>query len=151
MFAIIWTRGRRAVDWSRSHRSADSALLVAFYTVATAADRRITILAGTALEIGIVLAVLHTVSGTNPSLKTFIALSGLATAAGVLGINVRNRRQILAGFHERAERLEREHEREVALARATERSRIAQEMHDVIAHNVSVMVALCDGAALPRA
>ena len=85
-------------------------------------------------------------AGAEAWLKAFVGLSGLATAAGVLGINVRNRRQILAGLHERAERLEREHEREVALARATERGRIARDMHDVIAHNLSVMVALCDGA-----
>ena len=72
---------------------------------------------------------------------------GPGHTAGVLGVNVRNRRQILAGLRERAERLEHEREREVALATATERSRIARDMHDVVAHNLSVMVALCDGAA----
>lgn len=124
----------------------DAALLIAFYTIASAADRRTTVLAGAALELGVILAVSKTVPEAEAWLKAFVALSGLATAAGVLGINVRNRRQILAGLQERAERLEREHEREVALARATERGRIARDMHDVIAHNLSVMVALCDGA-----
>ncbi len=124
----------------------DATLLIAFYTIASAADRRTTVLAGVALELGVILAVSKTVPGAEAWLKAFVGLSGLATAAGVLGINVGNRRQILAGLHERAERMEREHEREVALARATERGRIARDMHDVIAHNVSVMVALCDGA-----
>lgn len=145
VFAVIWAVA--AVQGLAERPSfSDAALLVAFYAVATSAERRTTILVGAALEIGIVLAVAHMVSGVNPWVKAFVALSGLATTAGVLGINARNRRQILAGLHERAERLEREHEREVALAKATERTRIAQEMHDVIAHNVSVMVALCDGA-----
>jgi signal transduction histidine kinase len=145
VFAVIWAAA--AVQGLTERPSfSDSALLVAFYTVATTADRRTTILAGIVLELGIVLAVASRVSGADSWLKAFVALSGLATAAGVLGLNVRNRRQILAGFHERAERLEREHERDVAFAKANERTRIAQEMHDVIAHNVSVMVALCDGA-----
>ena len=145
VFSLIWAAA--AVQGLAERPSfSDAALLVAFYTVATPRDRRTTILIGTALELGIVLAVISRVSGADPWLKAFVALSGLATAAGVLGLNVRNRRQILAGFHERAERLEREHERDVALAKANERTRIAQEMHDVIAHNVSVMVALCDGA-----
>jgi signal transduction histidine kinase len=65
----------------------------------------------------------------------------------VLGINVRHRRQIVSGLQERAERLEREREHEVALATITERARIARELHDVVAHNLSVMLALCDGAA----
>ena len=145
VFLLIWAVA--AVQGVAEKPSfSDGALLVAFYTVAASADRRTTVLIGAALEIGIVLAVADTVSGADAWLKAFVALSGLATAAGVLGLNVRNRRQILAGLHERAERLEQEREREVALARATERTRIAQEMHDVIAHNVSVMVALCDGA-----
>ncbi len=126
---------------------ADSALLVAFYTVASAAPVRTTMLIGTALEIGIVLAVSRLASGAEPWLREFVALSGLTTASGVLGINVRHRRQIVSGLQERAERLEREREHEVALATITERARIARELHDVVAHNLSVMLALCDGAA----
>ena len=145
VFAVIWAVA--AVQGLAERPSfSDAALLVAFYTVATAADRRTTILVAAALETGVVLAIAHLVSGADSWLKALVALSGLATAAGVLGINVGNRRLILASLHERAQRLEQERAREVALAKATERTRIAQEMHDVIAHNVSVMVALCDGA-----
>jgi signal transduction histidine kinase len=53
---------------------------------------------------------------------------------------------MVRGLRERAQQLERDRELDVALARANERGRIAREMHDVIAHNLSVMVALCDGA-----
>ncbi|HET8976987.1 MAG TPA: histidine kinase [Solirubrobacteraceae bacterium] len=124
-----------------------SALLIAFYTVATGSDRRRTLLAALALELGIVLTAITTSTGVESAIRIVVALSGLATAAGVLGVNLRNRRLVVSGLRERAERLEREREQEVALARVTERSRIAREMHDVVAHNLSVMVALCDGAA----
>lgn len=126
---------------------ADSALLVAFYTVAVGSAARTTVLAGVALELGIVLAVTWVAAGTEWWLRAFIGLSGLATAAGVIGVNVRGRRRTLAGLRERAERLERDHEHALELATANERARIAREMHDVVAHNLSVMVALCDGAA----
>jgi signal transduction histidine kinase len=145
VFSLIW--GIAAVQGlTEAPTLADSALLVAFYTVASASGRRTTVLIGIVLEIGVVLAATHSASGVDTWLKEFVALSGLATTAGVLGVNARNRRQILAGLRERAERSEHERGREVALATATERSRIAREMHDVIAHNLSVMVALCDGA-----
>ena len=146
VFALIWTVA--AVQWLVEGAAyAASALLVAFYTIAATSEMRTTVAAAAALELGIVLAVTQVASGAEPWLKAFIGLSGLATAAGVLGINVRDRRRTLAGLRARAERLEHEREHEVQLATATERARIAREMHDVVAHNVSVMVALCDGAA----
>ncbi len=126
---------------------ADAALLVAFYTVATSPDTRVTLVLGAALELGVLAASIKWSRGPGGLPKTFVGLSGLVTAAGVLGINVGNRRQTLQGLRDRTQQLERDREREVALARATERARIAREMHDVVAHNLSVMLALCDGAA----
>jgi signal transduction histidine kinase len=146
VFSLIWVLA--AVQGMIERPTfADSALLVAFYTVASASARRTTVLLGMALELGITLVVIKTTSGLDGALRTFVALSGLATAAGVLGINVRNRRLIVSGLRERADRMEQERDQELALARVTERSRIAREMHDVVAHNLSVMLALCDGAA----
>jgi signal transduction histidine kinase len=145
VFTVIWAIAA-IQGLTEAPTFADSALLVAFYTVAAGADRRTTVLAAIALEAGVACAVTTLAVGADTWLKEFVALSGLATAAGVLGLNVRNRRQILAALHDRADRLEQERGREVALATATERSRIAREMHDVVAHNLSVMVALCDGA-----
>ena len=70
----------------------------------------------------------------------------MATAAVVLGLNVRTRRAYLASVEERAAQLERERDQQGRLAAAAERARIAREMHDIVAHNLSVMIALADGA-----
>ena len=79
-------------------------------------------------------------------LKVWVGLTGLATAAGVLGVTIRQRRALLASLHEKAARLEFERDQEGRLAAAAERARIAREMHDIVAHNLSVMIALADGA-----
>jgi signal transduction histidine kinase len=64
----------------------------------------------------------------------------LFVAAWVIGDNLGTRRAYTSALEERAERLEREREAEAGRARAEEQARIARELHDVIAHNVSVMV-----------
>ncbi|WP_182113285.1 MULTISPECIES: sensor histidine kinase [unclassified Actinotalea] len=62
------------------------------------------------------------------------------------GTGVRNRRLHLADLVERANALARERDQQLRLARVAERSTIAREMHDVVAHSLSVMIALGDGA-----
>ncbi len=52
-----------------------------------------------------------------------------------------------AALEDRAARLERERDAQAQIAAAAERARIARELHDVIAHNVSVMVVQADGAS----
>ncbi len=58
----------------------------------------------------------------------------------IVGSWVRERRRVVDALRERAERVERERDAVVAEERARERSRIAREMHDVVAHKVSLMV-----------
>jgi len=67
--------------------------------------------------------------------------------AGLLGYYIRTRRAYLASLVDRAERLERERDQEARLAASAERTRIAREVHDIVAHNIAVMVALAEGAA----
>ncbi len=80
-------------------------------------------------------------------------LFGLAFAAfpfllsWVLGDRMRTRRAYWDQLEERAERLEKEREQQAKMAVTAERARIARELHDVVAHNVSVMVVQADGAA----
>ncbi|MEU8296014.1 histidine kinase [Micromonospora sp. NPDC048909] len=56
------------------------------------------------------------------------------------GLLVRSRWDVLAALRDRAERLEREQLARTERVRAEERARIAREMHDVVAHRVSLMV-----------
>jgi signal transduction histidine kinase len=67
--------------------------------------------------------------------------------AWVIGDSLRTRRAYYAQLEERAARLQREREAQSKAAVAAERARIARELHDVVAHNVSVMVVQADGAA----
>jgi signal transduction histidine kinase len=123
----------------------DLALLVAFYTVAVYESLRRTVFCSAALELGIVLAAVRWSNGRSP-LSLFVLLSGMAVAAGVLGLNVRTRRAYLDSLRDRAERLERDRDQQAVIAAAAERARIAREMHDVVAHHLAVMTALADGA-----
>ncbi|MEU5385752.1 sensor histidine kinase [Kitasatospora cineracea] len=59
----------------------------------------------------------------------------------------RVRRAYLVELEDRAARLERERDAQAQVAVAAERARIARELHDVVAHNVSVMIVQADGAA----
>jgi signal transduction histidine kinase len=123
----------------------DLALLVAFYAVAVYESMRRTAFCSAALELGIVLAAVRWSNGRSP-LSLFVLLSGMAVAAGVLGLNVRTRRAYLDSLRDRAERLERDRDQQAVIAAAAERARIAREMHDVVAHHLAVMTALADGA-----
>ncbi|MBE1589670.1 sensor histidine kinase [Nonomuraea angiospora] len=71
---------------------------------------------------------------TGNALILALAVIGLPLALGLL---VRTRRE---AARERAERREHEHVMRAERARAQERARIAREMHDVVAHRVSLMV-----------
>lgn len=125
---------------------ADGALLIALYTVAAHRDRRWALLATAVLEVGSCLAVVRWWWGvlTVPAL---VLLTGATAAATVLGIGMRFQRDYLASLKDRAVRAERERDQQSLIVAAAERARIAREMHDVVAHNLSVMIALADGAA----
>jgi signal transduction histidine kinase len=72
-----------------------------------------------------------------------------AGAVVAIGMYVGARRDLVASRRDRAERAEREQALEIAAARAGERTRIAREMHDVLAHRMS-LVALHAGALAYR-
>lgn len=74
------------------------------------------------------------------------ALALIFVTAWVLGDRMRTRRAYLAALEERARRLEAEREERASAAAAEERRRIARELHDVVAHAVSVVVLHARGA-----
>jgi signal transduction histidine kinase len=121
----------------------ESLALVAIYTVARYRPRRYLWPAIAVLEVILVVAVWQQEQPWNS-----LALGTSALAATVLlGVTVGTRRAYLGELEERARRLERERDQQAQLAAATERARIAREMHDIVAHNLAVMIALADGAA----
>ncbi|WP_345694858.1 sensor histidine kinase [Kitasatospora terrestris] len=124
---------------------ADAALLVALHTVAAHSSRRVTLAAGAVVEAGVLLACLRWATD-GAFLTPFVAVTATVVAAAVLGVNVRTTRAYLAAEQERARRLELEQEHLARLAVAEERTRITREMHDIVTHNLSVMVALTDAA-----
>jgi signal transduction histidine kinase len=123
---------------------ADASLLVALYWVALDGSLIEGALAAGTMELGAVMAAVRW-SPAEP-LKVWVGLTGLTTAATVLGVSIRQRRALLLSLHERAARLEFERDQEGRLGAAAERARIAREMHDIVAHNLTVMIALADGA-----
>jgi len=146
VFALIASIA--AVQWLADVKAVgDVALLVALYGVAAAEPRRTTLVAFAVVEVGIVLAAVRWDDGDGTVVSPIIGLTGLAVAATVMGTSTRNRHALVASLHERAARLERERDQQDRLSTAAERARIAREMHDIVAHNLSVMIALADGAA----
>jgi signal transduction histidine kinase len=128
---------------------ADSALLVALYTVAAECDWLAVVVAALTLEIGVILATEHWTPIGNYS-KSLIFLTGMAAASLFAGVVVRALRSQIDWLAERAARLEFERDQQTFLAAAAERARIAREMHDVVSHNIQVMVTLADAAAVAQ-
>ncbi|MFW6718792.1 sensor histidine kinase [Streptomyces sp. MAR4 CNY-716] len=79
--------------------------------------------------------------------RTYLPVVAIAATIVMSGITVRTRRDYIASLLDRAERLEVERDQRARLAAAAERARIAREMHDIVAHNLSVIVGLADGGA----
>lgn len=78
----------------------------------------------------------------DDELSTLASVIVVAAVVGALvawGVVVRSRRQLVMSLRERAERAEREQDLLVDQARHAERARIAREMHDALAHRISLL------------
>jgi signal transduction histidine kinase len=128
---------------------ADVALLVALYTVALESEWPVVMAAVVILEAGVVMATLRWEPALN-NVKSIVFLTGLVFTALLAGVVVRALRSQLDWLAERAQRLELERDQQATLAAVTERARIAREMHDVVSHNIQVMVTLADAASLAQ-
>ncbi len=119
------------------------ALLVAVFTIAAESDRRraLAVLVGLPLYLLLAATLYELVrGGTLPEAIGSFA-SGLAIFGAVwfAGDSVRARRLRTRVLEERAARLERERDEAARIAIQNERAQIARELHDVVAHSVSVM------------
>jgi signal transduction histidine kinase len=128
---------------------ADAALLAALFTVTIESDWLAVVVAGLILEIGVIMAT-ERWSPIGNYFKSLIFLTGMASAALLAGVVVRTLRHQMGWLVERAQRLEFERDQQSFLAAAGERARIARELHDVVSHNIQVMVTLADAAAIAQ-
>jgi signal transduction histidine kinase len=76
----------------------------------------------------------------------FVFPTAFVLVAWLAGRGLRTRARLTEELHEAAARAQEAHELQIARAAAEERRRIAREMHDVVAHSVSVMVVQAGGA-----
>jgi signal transduction histidine kinase len=143
---FVWTLVAVAVlaQWPAHGALFPVALAISLYTVATTM-RWAEALAAALLAAGVLLLVVAQ-DGTRHWALAISDVAGFTAAVLLVGMYVRTRRAYLAELSDRARRLEREREQTRALAAAEERARIAREMHDSVAHHLTVIVALSDGA-----
>lgn len=151
-FAVVVAVGGLGVLLLPRPIGADLAIVFLLYALAAYRPRRISVAGLAVCLAGSMVAIAkwlpqHPVHG----LYTIGAIAALfatpALLAWLLGDSMQWRRSYYRGLEERAARLERERDAQAQIAAAAERARIARELHDVVAHNVSVMVVQADGAA----
>jgi signal transduction histidine kinase len=128
---------------------ADASLLVALYTVAARSDWIRVVVSLLVLQIGVIAATFHW-APVGSVFESLVFLTGMAGAAFLAGAVVRALGSQIDWLAERAQRLEFERDQQASLAAAAERARIAREMHDVVSHNLQVMVTLADAACVAQ-
>ena len=117
---------------------------IAYYTIMDRCSTRVRVVITVVLTVGVIRS--QTLPGHTEPYDFFVAALQMAVA-GTLGILSRTRRAYLQAVEVRADQAEAERERQVALAAAEERTRIARELHDVVAHHVSLMAVQSEAAA----
>ncbi|KQO09995.1 hypothetical protein ASF06_07090 [Agreia sp. Leaf244] len=123
------------------------ALVIALYALAVYRSARSawlwTIIGTAAATLGAVVGGLLDVAVL---LVAFFGYGMIFVIATLIGITVGNRARYMDALLARAAQLARERDAQAQLATASERARIAREMHDIVAHSLTVMIALADGA-----
>ena len=133
VYVTVYSLAAFAPRWASvggfSLASVGGVLFVAQYAVLPYMD------SGYSLEIALVQGV-----------PVWIALEAVLLVAWTFGDLTRTRRLAVQALEDRAHRLEVERQQERDLAAADERSHIAREMHDIVAHSLSVIITQADGA-----
>ncbi|MEU7770543.1 histidine kinase [Micromonospora taraxaci] len=114
-------------------------LVILYFTVVV---HRRTAIAVAVTGVGLLTNLVMSWLRPDPTMAYWATASwGVVITFAVLawGMFVRARRQLIVSLRERAERAEAEQQLRVAQARHLERTRIAREMHDVLAHRISLL------------
>ena len=128
----------------------DISLMIALYSVACYAPvlrRSVLLLAGAGTVTAAVLVIFRVPHLQRNTAFVLFFLCCAALAATGLGLARRARQAQLIAMSDRAARLETERDQRAKIATATERARISREMHDIVGHNLAVIVGLADGGA----
>ncbi|MFK0240660.1 sensor histidine kinase [Microbacterium sp. NPDC090281] len=126
-------------------------LLVACYGIAVYRSARAAWICygiGAAWFLG--LTTLLMLSGTTVlqvGLDTALGYVALGLIGTLVGVNIGDRKRYLLAIIDRSRQLLIERDQQAQLAAASERARIAREMHDIVSHSLTVIVALSEGAA----
>ncbi|HZU57085.1 MAG TPA: histidine kinase [Actinocrinis sp.] len=145
-----------AVEALWGHRPTVSALAVpmAMYAYAAYRPRRLSLVGLGVGMVGVGVALTQWITAParqNNSSFDWVFVYCVFVApliiAWVLGDSMRYRRAYYLDLEDKARRLERERDQQAQIGAAAERARIARELHDVVAHHVSVMVVQAEGAS----
>jgi signal transduction histidine kinase len=121
--------------------------VLAVHTLAVLCSLRAAVTGVLIAQLWIAVLAIHLEVKATDRLFILISFSAPSVLAFVLGLYRRARDGYQAELQERNRHLEVEREQRDLLAAADERSRIAREMHDLIAHHLTVVVALSEGLA----
>lgn len=125
-------------------------LLVTTYTLAVYGSSRacwigLGTVVGCLVAIGVPLAAVGVLSW-SVALNAIVGEGVLGLIGALIGVNVGNRKRYLDAVIARSRQLLVERDQQSQLAAAAERARIAREMHDIVSHSLTVIVALSEGA-----
>ncbi|HEX4790650.1 MAG TPA: sensor histidine kinase [Actinospica sp.] len=153
--AVFWTVvaiGAVQVCTPAYFRLSDFAVPIALYALACYRPRRESLVGLAVCLVGALAELLRIRPYADTHLLTlmvfvYAVLASPMIVGWIAGDSMQYRRSYYIDLEERARRLERERDQQAQIIAATERARIARELHDVVAHNVSVMVVQAEGAA----
>jgi signal transduction histidine kinase len=125
----------------------DVAVLIAMYsTVLYRPQLRWGVVAGAGASVGVLVAAIVEDRRFGNFWAIIWVVGAVTVATWVTAYSVRTRRLYVETLEERAATLERERDHLALLAVADERAAIAREVHDVVAHSLSVMIVQADAA-----
>ena len=149
VFTVVCVVGVVQLVVVHTAQAYDVAVVLALYTVVKYADRMAWAwIAGATVVVGSIVYGLTIVDRVHLGgwYRPTAMLLAVAIPVWLAGLAMRTRRLYVRSLEERALAAEQERDQRARLAVADERSRIARELHDVVAHSLAVMIAQADGA-----